>query len=94
MKHVFVVALVLAIGAYLAPDVALAASPFAGGTEALKSDLVVILTPAAAIGVLAVGAFCFFGKISWWWFLALIVGIVCVFGSDQIVAWIRGLFGV
>lgn len=94
MKHVFVVALVLAIGAYLAPDVALAASPFAGGTESLKSDLVDTLTPVAAIGVLAVGTLCFFGKISWWWFVGLIIGIVCVFGADQIVSWIRGSFGV
>ena len=78
----------------LCASAALAASPFSGGTETFKQDLIEILTPVAGIAVLAVGAMCLFGKMSWWWFVGLVIGIVLIFGSDQIVSWIRGAFGV
>jgi type IV secretion system protein VirB2 len=48
----------------------------------------------AAIAVMASGAMAWFGRISWWWFVGVVIGIVLVFGAPQIVAWIRGLFGV
>lgn len=75
------------------PALALAA-PFSGGTTGLSSDLVTILAPIAGIAIIAVAILCWFGKISWWWFAGIVVGIVLFFGKDQIVTWIRGLFGV
>ena len=35
-----------------------------------------------------------FGKISWWWFVGVLLGVVLIFGAPQIVTWIRGMFGV
>lgn len=94
MRTFFIVALLFFVGGCLCPDVALAASPFAGGTDTLKSDLVTILTPVAGIGVIALGALCLFGKISWWWLVGFIIGVVLIFGADQMVAWMRSAFGV
>ena len=34
------------------------------------------------------------GKITWGWVIGAIVGIAAIFGAPQIVAWIRGMFGV
>lgn len=93
MKYIFMVALLFFVGS-ICPDLALAASPFAGGTETLKSDLVTMLTPVAGIGVIALGALCLFGKISWWWLVGFIIGVVLIFGADQMVAWMRSAFGV
>lgn len=85
--------LFLIIGIGLAPEI-YAASPFATGTTSLKSDLLALMTPVAGIGVIGVGATCLFGQISWWWFVGVITGIVLIFGSDQIVSWVRGMFSV
>lgn len=82
------------VGACLCPDLALAASPFAGGTDTLKSDLVVVLTPIAGVGIIALGVGCLFGKISWWWLVGFIIGVVFIFGADQMVSWMRTAFGV
>lgn len=76
------------------PTLASAAAPFSGGTQGLSSDLLTIVAPIAGIALIAVGVLCWFGKISWWWLAGVVVGIVLVFGKDQIVTWIRGLFGV
>lgn len=76
------------------PELARAGSPFATGTAAGQGAILTILTPVAVIAVMASGAAAWFGKISWWWFVGCITGIVLVFGAPQIVAWIRGLFGV
>jgi type IV secretion system protein VirB2 len=76
------------------PGIASAAAPFAGGAAALSADLVTILAPVAGIGVIAVAVLCWFGKISWWWFTGIVIGIVLFFGQEQVVTWIRGLFGV
>ncbi len=89
----------LIFGAFLAallciPGIASAAAPFSGGTSGLSSDLVTILAPIAGIAIIAVAVLCWFGKISWWWFAGIVVGIVLFFGKDQVVTWIRGLFGV
>lgn len=95
MKHYFVAVLcLLVIGGCIFPDLALCASPFAGGTDTLKTDLVGILTPVAGIGVIALGVLCLFGKISWWWLVGFIIGVVLIFGADQMVSWMRSAFGV
>jgi type IV secretion system protein VirB2 len=78
----------------LFPVLAFAAAPFAGGTSALKSDLLTIVAPIAGLAIIAVGVICWFGKISWTWFAGLIVGVILVFGNDQVVSWVRGMFGV
>src|SRR4051812_32492937 len=88
-KHLELIFLALAVCTFSVPAVA---GPFTGGTAALKSDLLAIITPFAGIGLIAVGFVCWIGKISWMWLAALIVGIVLVFGNDQVVSWIRGLF--
>ena len=70
-----------ALLAALLPQVALAGSPFATGT-------------AAAIAVMVSGVLGWFGKISWWWLVGVVIGIVLVFGAPQIVTWVRTMFGV
>jgi len=76
------------------PELALAGSPFATGATAAQTQILTILTPLAVVAVMVAGAMAWFGKISWWWFVGVIVGIVLVFGGPQIVAWVRGMFGV
>lgn len=73
---------------------ALAAQPFASGSTTLTTDILAIVTPIVGLGIIAVGVLCWFGKIAWHWFAGLVVGIVLVFGNQQIVGWIRSLFGV
>ncbi len=70
------------------------ASPFTTGTTALSTNILAILTPVAVIGVMALGAAAWFNKISWGWAAGGIVGMCLVFGGQQIVTWVRGLFGV
>lgn len=70
------------------------ASPFATGATATQVQLLTILTPVAVIAVMALGVAAWFNRISWGWVVAAIIGIVLVFGGQQIVAWIRSLFGV
>lgn len=84
----------IAVGILFIPRLVFAAAPFTGGATALSADILTIVTPIAGIALIAVGVICWFGKISWLWFAALVVGIVLVFGNQQIVSWIRGLFGV
>ncbi|MDP9894891.1 type IV secretion system protein VirB2 [Variovorax boronicumulans] len=71
-----------------------AGSPFATGANATQQQLVAILTPLAAVAVMVSGAMAWFGRLSWWWMVAVVIGTVLVFGGPQIVSWIRGLFGV
>jgi type IV secretion system protein VirB2 len=79
----------------IAPEYAFAgASPFASGATAASTNLLAILTPIAVVAVMALGAAAWFNKISWGWAVAGIVGICLVFGAQQIVTWIRGMFGV
>jgi type IV secretion system protein VirB2 len=79
---------------YLFPEFAHAANPFSGGAAAAKTDFLAIVAPIAGIALIAVGLLAWFGKISWFWLVGLVVGIVLVFGNDQVVTWIRGWFGV
>jgi type IV secretion system protein VirB2 len=68
--------------------------PFASGSQTLTTDILTLVTPIVGIAVIAVGVLCWFGRITWYWFVGLVVGIVLVFGNQQVVSWIRGLFGV
>ena len=56
--------------------------------------MLTILTPVAAVAVMVSGVLGWFGKISWFWLVGVVIGTVLVFGSQQIVTWIRGIFGV
>ena len=76
------------------PDLAFAQSPFTGGAAQAKTDFVAILAPIAGIAFIGVGLACLWGKISWMWLVGVVVGIVLLFGNDQMVTWIRGWFGV
>lgn len=79
----------------VAPELAFAgASPFASGATAASTNLLAILTPIAVVAVMALGAAAWFNKISWGWAIASMVGIALVFGAQQIVTWIRGMFAV
>jgi type IV secretion system protein VirB2 len=79
----------------IAPELAFAGgSPFTTGAAAASTNLLAILTPIAVVAVMALGAAAWFNKISWGWAVAGIVGICLVFGAQQIVTWIRGMFGV
>jgi type IV secretion system protein VirB2 len=71
-----------------------AGSPFATGAGQVQVNMLAILTPLAVVAVMGSGALAWFGRISWVWFIGAIVGTVLVFGAPQIVAWIRGMFGV
>ncbi len=70
------------------------ASPFSAGAGAFQGSFLAILTPVAVIAVMGLGAAAWFNRISWAWAITGVVGIVMVFGAPQIVAWVRGLFGV
>ncbi len=69
-------------------------SPFATGASALQTNLLTILAPVAIIAVMVLGVAAWFNRISWSWMVGGVAGIVMVFGASQVVAWIRGLFGV
>jgi type IV secretion system protein VirB2 len=71
-----------------------AAGPFTTGASALSTDLLAVLTPVAVIAVMVLGALAWFGRISWMLAVSAMIGIVLVFGSQQVVTWVRGLFGV
>lgn len=79
-----------------APLLALAqsASPFMTGATALQSNILAWLTPIAVILVMALGALAMANRMSWGWCLGAILGIAIAFGAPQIVAWVRGMFGV
>ena len=62
--------------------------------EDLVAWALTFATPIAVLVVIGTGAAAAFGRISWGWAIGAIVGIAVIFGSEQIVAWIRGLFGV
>lgn len=78
----------------LTPEWALSGGPFSTGATAAQTNILAILTPIAVIAVMALGVAAWFNKISWGWCVAGVVGIVLVFGAPQIVAWVRGMFGV
>jgi type IV secretion system protein VirB2 len=86
-----------AVGACVlaAPVLALAqSSPFMTGATALQTNILAWLTPIAIILVMALGAMAMANRISWGWCIGAILGIAIAFGAPQIVAWVRGMFGV
>jgi len=86
------------VGAFallIAPSLVFAqASPFLTGANALQANILAWLTPIAIILVMVLGAMAMANRISWGWCIAAILGIAIAFGSAQIVAWVRGMFGV
>ena len=70
------------------------ASPFSAGTTALQGGLLAILAPFAVLVIMGLGVAAWFNKISWSWVAGGFAGVVLVFGAPQIIAWIRGMFGV
>src|SRR6185312_12629098 len=70
------------------------ASPFLTGATALESNILAWLTPIAIILVMVLGAMAMASRISWGWCIGAILGIAIAFGAPQIVAWVRGMFGV
>lgn len=69
-------------------------SPFMTGATALQTNILAWLTPIAVILVMALGAMAMANRMSWGWCLGAILGIAIAFGAPQIVAWVRGMFGV
>ncbi len=80
--------------ALVAGDAFAQASPFSDGADAFQGSFLAILTPVAVIAVMGLGLAAWMNRISWGWAIMGVVGIVLVFGAPQIVAWIRGMFGV
>ena len=78
----------------VAGDAFAQASPFSAGAGAFQGSFLAILTPVAVIAVMGLGAAAWFNRISWAWAITGVAGIVLVFGAPQIVAWVRGMFGV
>lgn len=86
---------ILGTVALASPSLALAqASPFLTGATALESNILAWLTPIAIILVMVLGAMAMANRISWGWCIGAIIGIAIAFGAPQIVAWVRGMFGV
>lgn len=69
-------------------------SVFDTGASSLVEWALTIATPIAVILVIVAGGAAAVGKISWGWVIGGLIGIAAIFGSEQIVTWIRGLFGV
>ena len=87
----------LVLSSLLLPTVVFAQaanSPFLTGATALQNNILAWLTPIAIILVMVLGAMAMANRISWGWCIAAILGIAIAFGSGQIVAWVRGMFGV
>lgn len=70
------------------------ASPFDTGASSLVSFALTIGTPIAILIVIGLAIAAAVGRISWGWVIGAVVGIAAIFGSPQIVAWIRSMFGV
>ena len=70
------------------------ASPFLTGVTSLQQNILAWLTPIAIILVMVLGGMAMANRISWAWCIGAIFGIAIAFGAPQIVAWVRGMFGV
>lgn len=93
-NHKLIQQIIVAVLCLSAQHLAYAAGPFDSGSEALSDDILTILTPVAVIAVMVLGALAWFGRVSWGLAVSSMLGIVLVFGSQQVVTWVRGLFGV
>jgi len=77
------------------PDLSMAqASPFMTGATSLQTNILAWLTPVAIILVMVLGGMAMANRMSWGWCIGAILGIAIAFGAPQIVAWVRGMFGV
>lgn len=86
---------ILLLGTISFPAAVLAqTSPFDTGANSFVDFALTIATPVAILIVIAAGIAAAVGRISWAWAIGGIIGIAVIFGSEQIVTWIRGLFGV
>jgi type IV secretory pathway VirB2 component (pilin) len=83
-----------ALAALGVPAFVHAQSPFLTGVTSLQQNIFEWLTPVAIILVMALGGMAMANRISWAWCIAAIFGIAIAFGAPQIVAWVRGMFGV
>ena len=68
--------------------------PFMTGVTSLQTNILAWLTPVAIILVMVLGGMAMANRISWGWCIGAIFGIAIAFGAPQIVAWVRGMFGV
>ena len=71
-----------------------AQSPFATGAQALEVDLIDFATPVAVLAVIVLGIAAWFNVVRWGWVVGVMAGTVLVFGSTQVVDWVRGMFAV
>lgn len=97
VKHVDTVRVsgAVALTMLLLPQFAAAQqSPFDTGANSLVTFALAIATPIAILVVIGAAIAAAVGRISWGWVIGCIVGIAAIFGSPQIVAWIRGMFAV
>lgn len=92
--HLCVSTTILVAGMTVPAVVLAQASPFLTGATALQANLLAWLTPIAIILVMVLGAMAMANRMSWGWCIGAIIGIAIAFGAPQIVAWIRGMFGV
>lgn len=79
---------------FMVPGLAEAASPWSTGAKGLKDEVVIVTQVLAGVGIIAVGLLCLFGKINKGWLVACLVGVVLVFGAEQVVSWVRTIAGV
>lgn len=84
----------LVLGLLIPIEVFAQTSPFDTGANGLVSFALTIATPIAVLVVIGLAIAAAVGKVSWGWVIGAIVGIAAIFGSQQIVAWIRSMFGV
>lgn len=70
------------------------ASPFDTGANSLVTFALTIGTPIAILIIIGIAIAASVGRIGWGVAIGCIVGIAAIFGAPQIVAWIRGMFGV
>jgi type IV secretory pathway VirB2 component (pilin) len=89
-----ILALLLMITA-MTPGMVLAqaASPFETGATALQQSITTLLTPVAALLVMALGIAAAAGRISWSWPIGILIGVGLMFAAPTMVTWMRGLFG-
>lgn len=94
LKHIAPASLIVALLICI-PDLAMAqASPFMTGASALQTNILAWLTPVAIILIMVLGGMAMANRMSWGWCIGAILGIAIGFGAPQIVAWVRGMFGV
>src|SRR5262245_47111375 len=62
-----------------------AVSPFDTGARALLTQFIAIATPVAILIVMGLGFAAILGRISWGWPILAVVGIVIIFGAQQLI---------